>query len=141
MAEEPWRSLTPEERLDLLPELVLRLLDVAICDPSDVTGHREAVWAAVRHGEARRRQGVDHDHVFQEYFLLRETVWHFLRQRGSTEERTEAILGIDAVISLATTASLRGYHRAELEARGGWAEAVEALIEASPLLAEARRRH
>jgi hypothetical protein len=45
---------------------------------------------------------------------------------------------IDTAITLATNASLWGYHRQEIEGMGKWQEGMERLIESSPLLRRVR---
>ncbi len=68
------------------------------------------------------------DLLYREYHLLRTFLWEWIRARwGAMGDAHEAILLLDAAITLATSASLRGYHRATLEARNRWPEALDEL--------------
>lgn len=98
---------------------------------------REKVWAAVEHGVTRRKDGYDEPLLIAEYHLLRRALWDYVRRNTRPGEALEVITRIDTAISLATMASIRGYHRPELEARGNWSDALRKLIEESPLLEHA----
>lgn len=128
--EEPWLGLPPEDHLHALPELILGLVEAAICEPRDLQARRQCVHAAAEHGVVRRAQRMEQDVVFVEYHLLRRVLWrHIATPSRDPKHVTLAILRIDAAISVATRASLLGYHRAELEERGEWPRRIAALVD------------
>lgn len=134
--EEPWFTTPKEEMIDELPAVVRRLADVALLRPGDEAFHREKVRAAARHGDERREQGIPTEAIFREYHFLRVALWRYLDDRVQDDHtRLEAITRIDMAISVASRASLYGYHRPELEERGDWPERIEQLSTESNLLA------
>jgi hypothetical protein len=134
--ERPWHELPDTHRLDSLPEVITGLIEAAICSPGDRELHRQHVGAAAIHGEERRSQGFDQELLLTEYYLMREAIWRILRRHGSHARRTEAILRIDAALNLATRASLAGYHRSEYQNAGKWPQALDELVDQSPLLTD-----
>lgn len=120
--EEPWRGLPPAHRVDALPALVRGLVSMALAD----TGPGERVQAglapAFEHGAQRRRLGFPDDVLFREYQILRDALWRLVRSEARQEEAHQAIFCLDAAITVATRASLLGYHRAEIDAAGRWEE-------------------
>lgn len=132
--ELPWLELPREHRIDGLPEVIAGIAEASLCEPLDREVHRQKISAAVEHGRERRKQGLDDSLLFTEYHLLRQAMWRFIRERFSPRRGIEAITRIDTAITLATIASLRGFHGAELDARGDWAQVIEQLTNESPLL-------
>lgn len=133
--EQPWYSLPPEHRIDSLPDVALGLVEAALCSPTDEEAHRRAVLAAAEHGRHRREQGIPEHLILTEYHLLRQAIWYYLTERfGPSRPTTEAIMHIDTALSLATNASMWGYHRVEIEAVGKWEEGMNRLVRSSPLL-------
>lgn len=130
--EEPWLELPEQHRFNSLPDVTYGLLDVALCRTDDPAAIREKLDAAASHGWTRREQGFPQELVLTEYYLLREAIWRVLRRRWP-DEAAEAVFRVDTVLSVATRASLAGYHRAELEALGRWPAALERLVASSPL--------
>ncbi|HEX6965912.1 MAG TPA: hypothetical protein VF166_08930 [Gemmatimonadaceae bacterium] len=122
-------KLPPDHRWDSLPETVTGLLNAALCKRPMSAAYRELVLAALQHGQDRRSAGISPDVVFREYGNLHDAIWHHLRNVLSTAHRLDAILKIDMAISLATRASLSGYHRAKLEETGSWAGIVDHLVD------------
>lgn len=125
--EEPWFSLPPDERVDSLPRVVLAMVRASLCSPSDSATLREHVWAAAEHGATRREQAFPQELVFTEYYLLREAIWRYLQKVAPVSEATSAILRLDHAITLATRASIQGYHRRELTRMGRWPAAIDAI--------------
>jgi hypothetical protein len=79
------------------------------------------VRAAVAHGDQRRSQGVGDDAMFREYHALRAALWRYLQKVSMpSSEALTAITRVDVVITVATTAALRGYHRADMLASTDW---------------------
>jgi hypothetical protein len=106
----------------------------ALCDfagdwPPDEASRARLVWAAVEHGKERRTLGSDETEVFEDYERVRRTLWRGIRQSPSDPGvASELILRIDAAISLAVAASLRGYYQDVIERSGEWPVAVERLL-------------
>jgi len=137
--EQPWYSLPAGHRIANLPDVIVGLVEASLCSPADEEAHRRKVEAAAEHGEHRRRQGIPEHLILTEYHLLRSAIWYYLVGKfGSSARTTEAIMRIDTAITLATNASMWGYHREEIEAMGKWEEGVERMISSSPLLARTR---
>jgi hypothetical protein len=134
--ERPWHDLPDTHRLDSLPEVVTGLIEAAVCGPEEREMHRRKVWAAAEHGHQRREQGFPQELLLTEYYLMREAIWRVLKGEHSHEDRTTAILRIDAALNLATRGSLAGYHREEYEKAGKWPGALEELVDQSPLLSD-----
>ena len=132
--QDPWLDLPRKHRIDGLPEVVVGIAEASLCDPFDRESHRRKIVAAMEHGRERRKQGLEDALIFTEYHLLRQAMWRFIRDGFDPRRGVEAITRIDTAITLATIASLRGYHAQELEARGNLNEAIEQLTDQSPLL-------
>jgi len=134
IGEEAWSHLERDERIDALPGVVIRLVEVSLKEPYDPAEYRTDVHAAAVHGEHRREQGVDEDLIYREYHYLRQAFWDFLgKVCGSRREMTEAIQRIDSSITLATMASLYGFHQQEMESEDAYRRKIESLADDSPL--------
>ena len=127
---EPWLSLPDEHRTDSLPSVALALADVALSGAPGSDDDEELVVAGVKHGRARFEQRFPQALLFTEYHLLRTALWRYLRARHANA--ADAMIRIDAAITIATSASLLGFHRDELEASGKWPGVVQALIDETP---------
>ncbi|MEW5926986.1 MAG: hypothetical protein AB1941_05865 [Gemmatimonadota bacterium] len=137
--EQPWFALPPDHRIDGLPAVVVGLVEASLCSPMDEASHRRTVEAAASHGSHRREQGVPEHLILTEYHLLRQAIWYYLCKKfGSSNRTNDAIMRIDTAITMATNASMWGYHREEIEALGKWEEGVERMISSSPFLDPAR---
>ena len=121
--EEPWHIHPERYGLDSLHEKIRAVLDVALGDGGDKAATERLVRAAATHGDQRRVQGVGDDAVLREYHALRATLWRYLSRAPmpSTEALT-AIFRVDVVITIATTAALRGFHRSDMPPTPDWAE-------------------
>ena len=134
IGEEPWSHLERDERIDALPRVVIRLVEVTLKEPYDPAEYRTDVHAAAVHGEHRREQGVDEDLIYREYHYLRQAFWEYFEEvSGSRREMTEAIQRIDSAITLATMASLYGFHQQEMENEDAYRRKIESLADDSPL--------
>lgn len=132
--DEPWVTLPERPSLNNLPELVRFVAQVALVRPFNAEMRRNKVLAAASHGEHRRSEGWQEAQLFQEYTLLRRAIWRFIQQRhGSDDQSFQAIGQIDAALTLATVASLRGFHRDMFEQRGDWPQSLERLVNDWPL--------
>lgn len=133
--EEPWYSLPTDHRIADLPEVIVGLVEAALCNPLEVAAHRQQVDAACAHGTHRRTQGIPEHLILTEYHLLRQALWYYLVDTfGSSDRTTTAIIRLDSAITLAINASMWGYHRTEIEALGNWDEGMERMISSSLLL-------
>lgn len=134
--DQPWRSLSAEHRINGLPKVLARIADAALCRPVEGHAHGAMVEAAVEHGATRRTHCIPEHLMFAEYHLLRQAIWDHLAQKfGVGTDTAQAIMRIDAVITVATNASMWGYHRQEIEAAGKWEAGIERMIRTSPFLA------
>lgn len=135
--EEAGQDLPADYRLIDVGDLVLQLVEAAVCRPADLEAHRRGVLAAATHGTALRGFGIREDLIFQEYALLRRAFWYrlqWLERDGRTA--LDAIERIDRSITLATMATLHGYHREELEALGRWDEILRLLMHEAETLSD-----
>jgi hypothetical protein len=113
--EEPWHVHPERYGVDSLHETIRAVLDVALGDGGDKEASERLVRASVAHGDQRRRQGVGDDALLREYHSLRTALWRYLQKVPMpSSEALTAITRVDVVISVATTAALRGYHRSDM---------------------------
>jgi hypothetical protein len=128
----PWATLTPSQWVDHLPPLLHAMIDGVVCGSGSHEARRKVVQSAVRHGSHRRALGVPLDTIFEEYYQLRTATWHLLTTRAGAQLGqgiVGEILRLDAAIGIATLASLRGYHRPEVEKTREWKEVIDGLVE------------
>ena len=131
--ENPWLSMPADARIDHLPDLIHALNDAALCLPNDSTARLRLFTAAATHGKDRRIHGFPDKLLLTEHYLLREAMWRYLRQIALPDEAGFAIMLIDSAITLASRASLYGYHESELEALGhSMPELIAELIQQWP---------
>jgi hypothetical protein len=120
--EEPWHVHPERYGIDSLREVVRGVLDVALGDGADKEASERLVRAASAHGDQRRVQGVGDDALLREYHALRASLWRYLRRVPMPDsEALTAISRVDTVITVATTAALRGYHRSDMQPTPEWA--------------------
>jgi len=122
---EPWSRLSRTDRLDELPEFLAHLFDVTICRTQTAADARSLLDTATRHGEQRRRLGLDYDHVMEESALLRRAVWELAQPH---RDQYHEMVRVDSALTVALMASLRGYAKPELDARGEWDATLPRLI-------------
>lgn len=126
---QPWLSLPAQVTHDHLADLLKALAQAALCTLNDPAARRRLVDRAGQHGIDRHVEGFSEELLYREYHLLRTFLWEWIRQQwGHRDDAHRAILLLDAAITLATSASLRGYHRPTLEARGEWPAAMDELV-------------
>lgn len=132
--EEPWILLPDHDRIDFLPAVIERVAAAALGPVSDRTCLRSLIAAGAKHGDDRRRQGITDTVLLGETHLLRRAIWSWIRgQELEPAEETTAIMRLDVMMSLAMRASLLGYHREQLDARGKWPAALERLVDEAPI--------
>jgi len=122
---EPWSQLSRADRIDELPEFLAHLFDATICGTQNGGEPERLVDTATRHGEQRRRLAVDYDRVMEESALLRRAVWELAQ---SHRDEYHEMVRVDSGLTVALMASLRGYAKPELEARGEWDSTLPRLV-------------
>ena len=90
----------------------------------------ESVFAAAVHGTSRRTQGIGLDLVLREFDVLRQATSTILRRLSPSQAHPELVGRLDFVITTASLASLRGYHRDEFDALGQWPSTLDDLLRA-----------
>ena len=119
--EEPWHVHPERYGIDSLHEVLRGVLDVALDDGGDEQASERLVRAPATHGEQRRIQAVGDECLLREYHALRTALWRYLRHAPMPAgEALTAISRVDAVITVATTAALRGYHRSDMRPIPEW---------------------
>jgi hypothetical protein len=128
---EPWMSLPSHHRLDALPTVTVALADAALTPGHGrADRYRQFVRAAADHGATRRQQGFDRELLFTEQYLLREAIWQFLA-RDHPDDAADAVLRLDAAVTVGTRASLVGFHRVEFTEKGRWPAILEEVVRQS----------
>lgn len=129
---EPWLALPQVIDQDHLPELIRELASCSIGNEFGREPCQQLIQSAAKHGHDRYLLGVDESVLFREYHLLRHGVWKHLRERFSRNEQSallRVITRFDAGISLASRASLHGYHKATHEKEGRWPDVLGTLLD------------
>ena len=119
--ELPWSAIEQTERQNNLVSVITRVIDCALSDATRDSRVDGMIAAACAHGEARRTQGMPVDALFREYDLLRSATWGQLPALAGSPTSFGAIFVIDGLLSVATRATVLGYHRSEMLANGLWA--------------------
>ena len=131
---EPWILLPQQDRTDSLPECLERLADAALTEPPKRSALLALATSAAEHGKHRSDMGMPDTLVLSEYYLLRNALWSYLSLKGMTQDDVMPALNrIDVALTLATRASMLGYHREQLEKTGTWKGTLEGLVDESPL--------
>lgn len=134
-AEVPQLDLPADHRIGELPGVIINLADAALCAPGDEAAHLAKVMAAAGHGRERKEHGGSEAEVLIEFHLMRTVIWRHLQRRYEDDPSlaVAAIGRLDTAITVATQASLLGFHYEILEARGEWPERLERLARESPV--------
>ena len=120
--EEPWHVHPERYGIDSLHEVVRGVLDVALGDGGDKDASERLVRAAATHGDQRRVQATGDEALLREYHALRAALWRYAARVGMpSNEALTVIARVDMVITVATTAALRGYHRSDMQPSPDWA--------------------
>ena len=136
---EAWRlGLGPDaavlRRSDACTEPMAHVVDALLADLSRHSREPmiapESVFAAAVHGTSRRTQGIGLDLVLREFDVLRQATSTVLRRLSPALSHPELIGRLDFVITTASLASLRGYHRDEFDALGQWPSTLDDLLRA-----------
>jgi len=127
----PWATLTTSQWANHLPPLLHAMIDGVVCGTGSHDARRRVVEWAIRHGSSRRTLGLPLETIFEEYYQLRTATWHLLTTRAGAKLASGVvgeILRLDAAIGVATLASLRGYHRLEVEKTREWDQVIDDLV-------------
>ena len=125
--ELPWSAIEAAERQNNLASVITRVIDCAMSDATRDLRVDAMIAAACSHGESRREQGMEVSSLFREYDLLRAATWGHLSLMISSPTSFSAIFVIDGLLSVATRATVLGYHHAEMKANGLWTAHLEEL--------------
>jgi hypothetical protein len=90
----------------------------------------ESVFAAAVHGTSRRAQAIGLELVLREFDALRYAANNVLRHHSAAQAHRELVGRLDFVITTASLASLRGYHRDEFDTLGQWPATLDDLLRA-----------
>jgi hypothetical protein len=120
----PWAELSAADRLDDLPRFLTTMFAEMGSSQSLDVDHLNFLDAAAAHGTQRRQLGLGYDHVMEESSLLRRAVWEFAKPH---QRHVQEIAAVDAGLTVGLLASLRGYSKPELTARGEWKSSLARL--------------
>jgi hypothetical protein len=127
--ELPWSAIAKAERQNDLASVITRVIDCAMSDAPREARAEALIAAAISHGATRRGQSVGVPALFREYDLLRTATWGQLSLMARSRTSYSAIFVIDGLLSIATRATVLGYHRAEMEANGLWSTQRQELVD------------
>jgi hypothetical protein len=119
-----------DERAEPMAHVVDALLADLERDTRDPMIAPESVFAAAVHGTSRRLQGIALELVLREFDVLRHVVNALLGRLAPSRPHREIVGRLDFVITTASLASLRGYHRDEFDALGQWPSTLDDLLRA-----------
>jgi len=128
--EDPWIHLPRDYSINHLADVVEPMTTLALTRSGDRELCRRMLHIAAAHGEKRLEQGYPDSLIFQEFPMLRQSIWRYIRRfhdDNTGAHAFEAMVRIDAALALATKASLRGFHRPTFEARGRWPDTIDEL--------------
>jgi hypothetical protein len=126
--EEPWIKLPHDFHLDHLPPMIRVAAELSLQSPGDRELVRQLIREGCKHGETRLEQAFPEAILFHEHQLVRNAIWYHIRGRHRGEGLVfEAMIRLDAALTLATRATLRGFHRVAFARLGRWPSALEEL--------------
>jgi hypothetical protein len=127
----PWTTLSESDWVDHLPPLLRAMIEGVLCLGGSHPARERVVEQAILHGAHRRRHGLSIDNILEEQAQLRQATWRFLTDKTESVANSEIvteIVRLDAAISVATLASLTGFHQMEIERTREWDEVVDKLV-------------
>lgn len=122
-------DLPRSQRRDSLADVVRALAEAALIEPKDPGTRDRLVRVSLLHGQHRRVQGVTEPVLLDEIRMLRQAIATFFHEQHPSVRAWEVLTKLDPVITTCALASLRGYHREELERTGKWSEVVARLVQ------------
>lgn len=112
----PWAETVEPIDEDHLADLIRCLGEAALARQTGAGGpSKSLIRAAIQHGRDRSADRFTEEMLFREYHLLRRGLWEELKRRD-VGLAAETIVQIDAEITLATAASLHGFHLGQTDA-------------------------
>lgn len=128
--QDPWIHLPADYRVNCLGEVIEMAATLALRAPGDRTLCTRMLHSAADHGQTRLKQGLPDSILFRELYMVRESLWSYMKEEHAEDSAmvAEAIVRVDTVLSLASKASLRGYHRPTFEERGTWPKVIDELV-------------
>jgi hypothetical protein len=133
---EVWLSLPPEMSFDALPNVIKAIAVAALNDHFLEDALRDILRYSAEHGLHRSQDGFQEGYLYTEYHLMRRTLWDYMRAHLEGAQAIAVITRVDAAISLATMAGLRGFHQMTFVQRGDWPDALYRLLDEWPLLGQ-----
>lgn len=132
---EQWLSLPDGLDYDHLPQLIRQLAAASLCTEYDRTLCEHVVQTAVLHGVHRADQGFGENLIHREYHLMRRALAREMTaEHGETADTYYANMRIDALISVAASAALRGVHQPdELDDGDRRREVASEILDAWPI--------
>ena len=130
---EVWHSLPPQMSYDDLPNVLAAIATAGLAPKFEDPALADILRYSALHGDHRNTEGFQEGFIYTEYHLLRRSLWQYVRERLDANTSMAVITRIDAAISLATMAGLRGFHCRTFEERGDWPAARDRLLSAWPL--------
>ena len=130
---EPWIDLPAEDRLNNLAKVTSSLVDAAFGSGADRRLRLEEAYASAEHGEHRLQMGFEEELLFTEFTLLKQALSRFLKANAPFPLAQQVSVRLDSASSLATIASIRGYHRPQIQARGEWPQTLDHLVDNWPM--------
>jgi hypothetical protein len=108
-------NIAPSARARAIDAMSAALMDLAAAPASLVAAaERACERVAVAYGREICVGQLAEQLVFEECNLIRHAIWHYVQRLEPDDDRAaEAIAHVDAAITLATVAALRGYHGAK----------------------------
>jgi hypothetical protein len=128
----PWTTLSAADWVDHLPPLLRAMIEGVVCHGGSHEARQRVVEQAILHGAHRRRHGLSLDNILEEQAQLRQATWRFLTEKAESIVNSTIvteIVRLDGAISVATIASLSGFHQAEIERTREWDEVIARLVE------------
>jgi len=116
---EPWHRVPENLDQDHLPEMIRALARTALADFFAPDARRELVRVGAIHGQHRFLQGVAEEILGREYEMLRFSLRSRLSNETDSQRASEALIRLDSAMTLAHGASLRGFHRDQIETEPG----------------------
>lgn len=130
---EVWLSLPPRMSFDDLPNVVRAIMAASLENKFDKDKLHDVLRYSSEHGLHRNQEGFQEGYIYTEYHLLRRSLWDLVRASLDPTDAVDVITRVDAAISLATMAGLRGFHQQTFIQRGEWPAALHRLLEEWPL--------
>lgn len=134
---EVWHSLPPQMSHDDLPNVLKAIALAALDDRFEPDALHEILRYSSIHGLHRNQEGFQEGYLYTEYHLLRRSLWTFIRgSLDADQDPVQVITRVDAAITLATMAGLRGFHQQTFVDRGDWPAALHRLLTEWPLVGQ-----